>query len=49
MLQAGVATEAVVLARPLRLDPDLIRLYLDLGSPGIVCPFVETTDQRSVW
>ena len=45
MLQAGVATEAVVLARPLRLDPDLIRLYLDLGSPGIVCPFVETTDQ----
>ncbi len=42
MLQAGLASDAVVLARPLRLDPDLIRLYLDLGSPGVICPFIET-------
>ena len=45
MLQAGVAGDAVVLARPLRLDPDLIRQYLDLGSPGVVCPFIETGQQ----
>ena len=45
MLQAGVATDAVVIARPLRLDPDLVRLYLDLGSPGVVCPFIETGAQ----
>jgi 4-hydroxy-2-oxoheptanedioate aldolase len=45
MLQAGVAGDAVVLARPLRLDIDLIRLYLDLGSPGVVCPFIESAEQ----
>lgn len=41
MLQAGVHTEAVVLVRPLRLDPRKIQLYLDLGSPGVLCPFIE--------
>ena len=45
MLQAGLAGDAVVLARPLRLDPELIRLYLDLGSPGVLCPFIETGEQ----
>jgi 2-keto-3-deoxy-L-rhamnonate aldolase RhmA len=48
MLQAGMAGEPVVLARPLRLDPDLIRLYLDLGSPGVLCPFIETGAQAEV-
>jgi 4-hydroxy-2-oxoheptanedioate aldolase len=48
MLQAGVATDAVVLARSLRFDPDLIRLYLDLGSPGVVCPFIETAEQAQL-
>ena len=48
MLQAGVDTGAVVLARPTRLDPDLIRLYLDLGSPGVVCPFIETGEQAQL-
>jgi len=45
MLQAGMAGDAVVLARPPRLDPDLIRLYLDIGSPGVLCPFIETREQ----
>lgn len=45
MLQAGRHTDTVVLARVLRLDPELIRLYLDLGSPGVACPFIETAAQ----
>jgi 2-keto-3-deoxy-L-rhamnonate aldolase RhmA len=48
MLQAGASGGAVVLARPLRLDPDLIRLYLDLGSPGVLCPFIETREQAEL-
>ena len=42
MLQAAVHTPAVALARPLRLDADVIRHYLDLGSPGVLCPFINT-------
>ena len=34
MLQAGLASDAVVLARPLRLDPDLIRLLPRSRVPG---------------
>ncbi len=40
MLQAGAATDTVVLARALRLDEAEIRRFLDIGSPGIVCPFI---------
>jgi 2-keto-3-deoxy-L-rhamnonate aldolase RhmA len=42
MLQAGGQSEALVLARALRLDPDEIRRFLDIGSPGIVCPFINS-------
>lgn len=42
MLQAGGQTEALVLARVLRLDVDEIRRFLDIGSPGIVCPFMNS-------
>lgn len=42
MLQAGGQTEALVLARVLRLDVDEIRRFLDIGSPGIVCPFINS-------
>lgn len=42
MLQAATATDAVALARPLRLDPDEIRRFLDLGSPGVFCPFINS-------
>jgi 4-hydroxy-2-oxoheptanedioate aldolase len=40
MLQAAEPSPAVALARPLRLDADEIRRFLDLGSPGVLCPFV---------
>lgn len=44
MLQAGAPTEALVLARVLHLDEDEIRRFLDIGSPGILCPFIHTGD-----
>ena len=37
MLQAGAHTDAAVLARPLRLDQDEVRRFLDLGAQGILC------------
>lgn len=45
MLQAAVHTPATLLARSLRLDPDAIRHYLDMGSPGVVCPFINTREE----
>jgi 4-hydroxy-2-oxoheptanedioate aldolase len=47
MLQAATATGAVLLARPLKLDPDEIRRNLDLGSPGILCPFINTGEEAA--
>ena len=47
MLQAAVHTSAVALARPTRLDIDEIRRYLDLGSPGVMCPFINTGDEAA--
>lgn len=48
MLQASLASEAVLLLRPLRLDPDEIRRYLDLGSPGVMCPFINNGEQAKL-
>jgi len=45
MLQAGAHTEAAVLGRPVRLDADEIRRFLDLGAQGILCPFVNTGEE----
>lgn len=45
MLQAGAHTEAVMLGRPLRLDVDEIRRFLDLGAQGILCPFINTGEE----
>lgn len=45
MLQAAAHTSAVLLARPLRLDLDEIRHLLDLGSPGVLCPFINTGEE----
>jgi 2-keto-3-deoxy-L-rhamnonate aldolase RhmA len=45
MLQAAEHTSAVVIVRPLRLDPDTIRRFLDLGSPGVLCPFINTGEE----
>lgn len=48
MLQACVASEAVLLVRPLRLDPDEIRRFLDLGSPGVLCPFINNAKEAKL-
>ena len=48
MLRAAAHTQAVVLGRPLRFDPDEIRRYLDLGAEGILCPFINTGKERGV-
>jgi len=45
MLQAAAHTQAVVLARPLRLDADEIRRFLDLGAQGILCPFINSGEE----
>ena len=45
MLQASEHTSAVALARPLRLDADEIRRFLDLGSPGVLCPFINNGEE----
>jgi 4-hydroxy-2-oxoheptanedioate aldolase len=45
MLQAAEPTPAVALARPLRLDADEIRRFLDLGSPGVLCPFINNGEE----
>jgi len=45
MLQAAGQTQAVLLARPLRFDADEIRRFLDLGSPGVLCPFINTGEE----
>lgn len=44
-LQAAAHTEAIVLARPLCLDADEIRRFLDLGAQGILCPFINTGEE----
>jgi len=47
MLQAAAHTDAVLLARPLRFDPDEVRRLLDLGSPGVLCPFINSGEEAS--
>jgi 2-keto-3-deoxy-L-rhamnonate aldolase RhmA len=47
MLQAGVGTPTVVLARPLKLDYEEIGRYLDMGSPGVMCPFINTREEAA--
>jgi 2-keto-3-deoxy-L-rhamnonate aldolase RhmA len=47
MLQAAEHTAAVALARPLRLDAGEIRRFLDLGSPGVLCPFINNGEEAA--
>ena len=47
MLQAAAGTSAVALARPRKLDLDEIRLYLDIGSPGVMCPFINSGEEAA--
>ena len=44
-LQAIGCTEATPIVRLGMNDPDLIRLYLDMGAMGIVVPFISTAQQ----
>ncbi|MGH9162710.1 MAG: HpcH/HpaI aldolase family protein [Vicinamibacteraceae bacterium] len=47
MLRTAMATSAVLLVRLLRLDPDEIRRYLDIGSPGVLCPFINNGSEAA--
>jgi len=47
MLQAAAGTPAVLLARPRKLDLDEIRRYLDIGSPGVMCPFINRGEEAA--
>lgn len=44
-LQAAGSTRVSALVRPGSNDPDLIRLYLDMGAAGVVVPFISTAEQ----
>jgi 2-keto-3-deoxy-L-rhamnonate aldolase RhmA len=45
MLQAAAHTEVIVLSRPLAYAADEIRRLLDLGSTGVLCPFINSAAQ----
>lgn len=44
-VQAACCTPATPVVRITRTDPDLIKLYLDMGAMGIVVPFVNTPEE----
>jgi 2-keto-3-deoxy-L-rhamnonate aldolase RhmA len=44
-LQATGCTNTTPIVRAARNDPDLIKLYLDMGAAGVVAPFVNTADE----
>ena len=47
-IQAAGCTPATPVVRVVRTDPDLIRLYLDMGALGIVAPFVNTPGEARI-
>ena len=47
-MQGLASTNASALARPGQNDPDLIRLYLDMGAAGVMVPFISTAEQASI-
>jgi 2-keto-3-deoxy-L-rhamnonate aldolase RhmA len=48
-IQATAGTRAAVLARPRRLDPDDIRLFLDIGAAGILCPQISSAESARMF
>ena len=44
-LQAAGCTDTTTLVRVHQNDPDLIKLYLDMGAMGIVVPFINTPEE----
>ncbi|MBI4552345.1 MAG: 2,4-dihydroxyhept-2-ene-1,7-dioic acid aldolase [Candidatus Latescibacteria bacterium] len=47
-LQAAGNTNTTALVRLPKNDPDLIKLYLDMGTLGIVVPFISTADEAEL-
>ena len=47
MMQAALGWDIVPFVRPLILDHDEIRRFLDIGASGLLCPFIETAEQAS--
>ena len=47
-IQAAGCTPATPIVRITRTDPDLIKLYLDMGAMGIVVPFVNTPEEAKL-
>jgi 2-keto-3-deoxy-L-rhamnonate aldolase RhmA len=45
MIQAAYGWDIVPFVRPIILDHDEIRRFLDLGACGLLCPFIETAEQ----
>lgn len=45
MMQAAHGWDIVPFVRPLILDHDEIRRFLDIGASGLLCPFIETAEQ----
>jgi len=47
-LQAAEAGGTTAIVRLPKNDPDLIRLYLDMGADGILAPFVNTAEEAAL-
>lgn len=47
-LQAVGCTAATPIVRAAKNDPDLIKLYLDMGAMGIAVPFISTPEEARV-
>jgi len=47
-LQAASCTRTTPIVRAAKNDPDLIKLYLDMGALGIVVPFINTPEEAEL-
>lgn len=47
-IQAAGCTPTTPIVRIARTDPDLIKLYLDMGALGVVVPFVNTPEEAKI-
>ena len=47
-IQAAGCTPTTPIVRIARTDPDLIKLYLDMGAMGVVVPFVNTPEEAKI-
>ncbi|MCZ6677961.1 MAG: aldolase/citrate lyase family protein [Candidatus Poribacteria bacterium] len=47
-LQAAGCTETTAIVRVAKNDPDLIKLYLDMGAMGILVPFINTPEEAKL-